>query len=172
MPRPRACQEDFRLCESTMQQPPYPQQGGEDAEVCSETLQVTSCLRLVRAALRTTEGLRAMIQPYGCSCTNLSYTPWLIAQSAGNRRRGPDRKLVRNLGKGFNRDTLHSMQWLLWHSLLAFAHMSLRSSVLGAWLIDLQERATCLQRLSKGTCHGCHPVLVKSCAKLQLCLCW
>ncbi len=59
-----------------------------------------------------------------------NHTPWLIAQSAGNRRRGPDRKLVRNLGKRFNRVTLHSMQWLLWHSLLAFAHVYLRSSVL------------------------------------------
>ena len=127
--RPRPCQEDIRLCESTMQQPPYPQQGGEDAEVCSETLQVTSCLRLVRAALRTREGLCAMLQPYGCNCTNHNHTPWLIAQSSGNRRRGPDRKLVRNLGKSLYRDALHSMRWLLWHSLLVFAHTYLRSSV-------------------------------------------
>lgn len=77
VPRPRARQEDIRLCESTMHQPPYPQQGGEDAEVCSETLQVMSYLRLVRAALRTTGGLYAMIQPYGCSCTNLNTPPSL-----------------------------------------------------------------------------------------------
>lgn len=50
MPRPRALIGDpHQACEGSMQQQPRSQQGGEDAEVCSETLQVRLQHILVRA---------------------------------------------------------------------------------------------------------------------------
>ncbi len=48
VPRLGALSESLQSCDNRMQQQPFLQQGGEDAEVCSETLQVTllCCFRL------------------------------------------------------------------------------------------------------------------------------
>ena len=48
MPRLGALSERLQSCENRMQQQPFLQQGGEDAEVCSETLQVTMQCSLSR----------------------------------------------------------------------------------------------------------------------------
>ena len=63
-----------KRCDIVMQQPPYPQQSGEDTEVCSETLQVWHHFVLSRCLYLGTRST-AELRPYRTEQEDQNQTP-------------------------------------------------------------------------------------------------